>query len=65
MLWIDVDESIPNLPFFFINFRVHMTSLVDGDKVVVKRNAFLALPIAWNEGELEDEEKKWKVGAPK
>jgi hypothetical protein len=46
MLWIDVDESIPNLPFFFINFRVHMTSLVDGDKVVVKRNAFLALPIA-------------------
>jgi hypothetical protein len=46
MLWIDdIVESIPTLPFF-INFRVHMTGLVHWDKVVIKRNAFSAFPIA-------------------
>jgi hypothetical protein len=41
------------------DFRVHTIGLVHLNKVVVKRNAFSAFQlIAWNGGELEDEEKK-------
>ncbi len=48
LLWIEgIVESTPALPFF-INSKVDMASFVDPCKVVAKKNAFKALPSAWN-----------------
>jgi hypothetical protein len=46
MLWIeDIGESTQASPFF-INSKVDMASFVDLQKLVAKRNAFSAFPIA-------------------
>jgi len=53
MLWIeDIVESTPTLQFC-TNFKVDMVGFVNFHKVIVRRNAFLALPSAQNGGELK------------
>ncbi len=50
------------LPHFFIDSRIDMTSFVNPHKVIAKRNAFSAFPSVWNgvklEGKVENEELK-------
>jgi hypothetical protein len=43
MLWIVESTQAPP---FFTNFKVDMVSFVDPHKLVAKRNAFSAFPIA-------------------
>jgi len=66
MLWIeDVVESTPTPPHL-INSWIDMVNFVNSHKVVVvaRKNAFSAFPSAWNEDELEDETKKWRIKIP-
>jgi hypothetical protein len=53
-LWIeDIVESTTTPPLFFINFKVNMVGIVDPCKVVVRKSAFLALPIQMHEMEVK------------
>jgi hypothetical protein len=43
-IWIEgIVESAPT-PSFFINFRINMANFMDPHKMVVRKNAFSALP---------------------
>ncbi len=46
MLWIEDIVQNTIVPTFFTNFRVDMVDFEDLHKVVVRRNAFLALSSA-------------------
>ncbi len=53
MLWIeDIVESTQTPPFL-TNSKIDMAGFVDLHKMIARKNAFSALPSAWNEGELE------------
>jgi hypothetical protein len=53
MLWIEDTIESTLAPPFLTNSRVDMVGFMDTHNVVVRRNAFLALPSAQNGGELE------------
>jgi hypothetical protein len=46
MLWIEDIVESTQAPPFFTNSKVDMVSFVDPHKLVAKRNAFSAFPIA-------------------
>ncbi len=46
MVWIEDIVESTQAPPFFTNLKVDVVSFVDPHKLVVKKNAFLAFPIA-------------------
>ncbi len=50
---LSIEDIVQNTqaPPFLTNLKVDMASFIDPHKVIIRKNAFLTLPNAWNGGE--------------
>ncbi len=61
MLWIEDIVQSTQAPPFLTNLKVDMASFIDPHKVIIRKSAFLALPNAWNGGELKGGAKSGRL----